>query len=195
MPLPKIDSLKILSQSSPDSGSFLSDAADWANVLVAAFAFFFSIYTYHSQRKKDRENNLETQKQQEKNIRLQWYKDVVISPRVDKLNHFFNQLHTLRNQITTPDLDNDTKIELIDFCKNELSSLRKEFIDFILPINAVLYEKIKQELDNLIDSLTQTIDNDTLKLNNPVVYEAHINSHIVKTYTNVFTFVFSYEGN
>lgn len=206
MPSPNIDSLKLLCQSSSDSGSFLSDAADWANVLVAAFAFGFSIYTFNLQRRKDRENVLETQRrekeaalesqrQQEKNIRLQWYKDVVITPRVDKLHRFFERLHTLREKITTPDLDNDSKIALIDFCKYESSLLRKEFTDFILPINKGLYDQLINEFDILIDSLTQTFDNDTLKLNNPTVYEEYINKCIVKAYTKVFTLIFSYRGD
>lgn len=86
-----------------EAGLSLSEAADMASVIVAALAFGFSMYTLWVQRKWDRQNlkeaaesqaqaKVEAERQRMQAIRLQWYKDLVISPNIEGLTTFLRSI-------------------------------------------------------------------------------------------------------
>lgn len=192
-------------QCPPDTGSFLSDLADWANVFIALMAFGFSIYTFREQRRKDRENEaaqrekdreakLEAERLQSVNIRLQWYKDAVIEPNLPKIRRFFEELYALQGQIKTPDLSEDLKISIIDSIKISTKNLKKSYLDSLLPISQIHYEKSRNLLDSLETILIKAIDNDELKLSNLKVYEKEINKPINETYMKLFDLIYGYRG-
>lgn len=184
----------IQNQRLPDAGFSLENAADWASVFVAALAFGLSLYTLIQQRSRDRKARLEAETLRAQTVRLQWYKDLVITPNIIHLSTFYAQLQTLHDQITTPDLTSDQKIGLITHIKQQGKILRSSLIDPILPINENLYDKFIEELDGLSDDLTAAIDNDQLKLNNEAVYNEHIRKRLSKSEKQLFTLIYSYRG-
>lgn len=183
----------------------LSDWADIANVVVAFMAFGFSIYSFWIQRERDRQSKQETAKNQAdaqieaeklraQTIRLQWYKDLVITPNIEKLDNFYNTLHGLSGKITTPNLDDTQKRDLIEEVKEALQHVRKSLVDSILPINVGLHDKVLERLDLLVDGITNAIDDDTLKLSNPTVNETKIGQPIRESRRDILTLIYGYRG-
>lgn len=187
------------------AGLSLSDAADIASVFVAVLAFGFSMYTLWVQRKWDRQNiketaerqanaQVEAEKQRAQAIQLQWYKDLVISPNIVELTNFYETLHEIRNSIFAPDLDSESKIELIDKVKAAQRQIRKSLVDSILPISLILHDDVLSNLDQLVDKLTDTLDNDKLKLSNPEVNDTEIGQPIRDSKKDILTIIYGYRG-
>jgi hypothetical protein len=184
----------ITNQPSAEAGLSLSDWADIASVLVAVLAFAFSTYTFWKQRAKDRQSQQEAEELRAKMIRLQWYKDLVVVPNIHRLNEFYEDLHNISNRITTPDLSEAEKNELIEEVKEAQRKVRKTLVDSIVPINDTLYIKVLEGLDAIVDQITVAIDDDTLKLSNQSVKEKQIGEPIRISKRNLFTLIYSYRG-
>jgi len=193
------------SQLPKDAGLSLSDWADIGNVLVAALAFGFSIYSFWIQRNRDRQSRQEIADSQIKaqidsetlraqTIRLQWYKDLVITPNIQKLNDFYDILHGVSNKIVTPNLEDGQKNELIEEVKEAQRYVRKTLVDSILPINNELHDNVLQCLDILVDQITVAIDDDRLKLSNPAVSDTYIGQPIRVSKRDIFTLIYGYRG-
>jgi len=194
-----------IAQLPAEAGLSLSDAADIASVFVAVLAFGFSMYTLWVQRKWDRQNikeaaerqanaQVEAEKQRAQAIQLQWYKDLVISPNTEELTTFYETLHEIRNSIFAPDLDSESKIELIDKVKAAQRQIRKTLVDSILPISLILHDYVLSNLDQLVDKLTDTLDNDKLKLSNPEVNDTEIGQPIRDSKKDILTIIYGYRG-
>ena len=194
-----------IAQLPAEAGLSLSDAADIASVFVAVLAFGFSMYTLWVQRKWDRQNikeaaerqanaQVEAEKQRAQAIQLQWYKDLVISPNTEELTTFYETLHEIRNSIFAPDLDSESKIELIDKVKAAQRQIRKTLVDSILPISLILHDYVLSNLDQLVDKLTDTLDNDKLKLSNPKVNDTEIGQPIRDSKKDILTIIYGYRG-
>lgn len=188
-----------------EAGLSLSDAADMANVVVAALAFGFSIYSFWIQKRRDRQNmhetaanqaqaRIEAEKQRIQAIRLQWYKDLVISPNIDELTTFYDKLHEIRHSISAPDLDNESKTELIERVKAAQRQIRKTLVDSILPISIRLHDDVLANLDQLVDAITNALDNDKLKLSNPAVNDTEIGQPIHDSKKDILTIIYGYRG-
>ncbi|ADB42630.1 hypothetical protein [Spirosoma linguale] len=194
------------SQLPTEAGLSLSDWADIANVVVAALAFGFSIYSFWVQRERDRQSRLEAanilatnQKEAEQlraqTIRLQWYKDLVITPNIRHLTEFYDTLQELGEKITTPDLSDEQKKKLIEEVKEAQRLVRKTLVDSILPINDELHSRVITGLDQLVDGITNAIGNDTLKLSNSTVSEAYIGQPIQASKRDILTLIYGYRGD
>lgn len=125
---------------------------------------------------------------------MQWYKDLVISPNIVELTNFYETLHEIRNSIFAPDLDSESKIELIDKVKAAQRQIRKTLVDSILPISLILHDDVLSNLDQLVDKLTDTLDNDKLKLSNPEVNDTEIGQPIRDSKKDILTIIYGYRG-
>ena len=188
-----------------EAGLSLSDLADIANVVVAALAFGFSIYSFWKQGRLNRQSEREAASNlansqirnellRAQTIRLQWYKDLVISPNIQHLSEFFEKLNYVSQKITTPNLDDVQKRELIEEVKEAQRYVRRTLVDSILPINDELHDKVLECLDQLVDQITIAIDDDTLKLSNHTVNEQQIGQPIRLSKRNIFTLIYGYRG-
>lgn len=188
-----------------EAGLSLSEAADMASVIVAALAFGFSMYTLWVQRKWDRQNlkeaaesqaqaKVEAERQRMQAIRLQWYKDLVISPNIEGLTTFYEALHEIRNSISAPDLDSESKTELIEKIKAAQRLIRKTLVDSILPISINLHDAVLANLDQLVDIITNALDNDRLKLSNPEVNDTEIGQPVRDSKKDILTIIYGYRG-
>ena len=193
------------SQLPTEAGLSLSDWADIANVVVAALAFGFSIYSFWVQRARDRQSQREvadnlakSQKEAEQlraqTIRLQWYKDLVITPNIKHLTEFYDTLQELGEKITTPDLSDEQKKKLIEEAKEAQRLVRKTLVDSILPINDELHNRVLTGLDQLVDGITNAIGDDTLKLSNSTISEAKIGRPIQASKRDTLTLIYGYRG-
>lgn len=195
----------ILLQCTNTNSFSISDAADIANVIVAAFTLGLAYYVFVYQREKDKKdkaeserkeqaNKVETLQLQEQNIKLQWFKELIVQPHLSDINSFYLSLHSLESKITTNTLTEEKKHELIEFIKSMQSELRRKFVDVLHGVNKQLYESVISNLDNLIDEITTTIFNDGYNLTHKPTYEKEIGSKITYSRNDLLSKIYNYKG-
>lgn len=177
-----------------DESTSLSDMADWSQVLIALVNLFLAGYVIFYQIKKDKKSENDTAKLNEQNIKLQWFKELVVQPNMKEIIEFYHNLNTIDSKINSNDLTDEEKEDINEFVKSELSKLRKSFVDVLFLIDKNFAEQLMTNLDELIDGITNSIFNDELKLKNPVVYEKNIGSKISISKNKVLAQLYNYKG-
>lgn len=177
-----------------DESSSLSDLADWSQVLIALVNLFLAGYVIFYQIKKDEKSDNDTAKLNEQNIKLQWFKELVVQPNMIGIIEFYSNLNTIDTKINSNDLTDEEKENINEFVKSELSKLRKSFVDVLYLVDKNFAEQLMTNLDELIDGITNSIFNDELKLKNPVVYEKNIGSKISISKNKVIAQLYNYKG-
>lgn len=150
-----------------------------ANVIIALLTLFLGLYVFFYQNKKDKKD---------KNIQL--LKDLIITPKMEVIEKYFDEISSLRERIKSDSLNNNEKMELISFTKEQSSYIRMNFLIFIQKIAPLLHKNISDK----IDFLTETLSNDEHKLCNKKTYEKLINQKILETHSFVLEEIFKYEG-
>ena len=154
-----------------------------ANVFIALLTFFLGSYIFLYQNKKDKKD---------KNIQL--LKDLIITPKMEVIEKYFDEISSLRERIKSDSIDDKERIELISFTKEQSSYIRKNFLIFIQKIAPLLHKNISDKIDFLTDNLTETLSNDEHKLCNEKTYERLINQKILETHSFILEEIFKYEG-
>jgi hypothetical protein len=178
----------------PHETDWLSIFGSLANIIIALLTFILGWYVFIYQREKDNENKIETQQLHRKNIKLQWFKEIIIQPKIQLMFDFFEALQALKTMLNKSDIDENEKIEIINYIKLEQSKLRKGFLDLIQNVDVELYNMLAINIDSLTDHLTNCVSNDEYKLNNIKTYEREINSQILASYNDVLSKIFNYCG-
>ena len=154
-----------------------------ANVIIALLTLFLGLYVFFYQNKKDKKD---------KNIQL--LKDLIITPKMEVIEKYFDEISSLRERIKSDSIDDKERIELISFTKEQSSYIRKNFLIFIQKIAPLLHKNISDKIDFLTDNLTETLTNDEHKLCNEKTYERLINQKILETHSFILEEIFKYEG-
>lgn len=180
----------------PEKASWinLESLSNLSNVIIAFLTLVLAFYVFVYQRNKDNKSDEETEINRRKNIKLQWFKEIIIQPKIDLVFNFYDQINSVKNKINGNELNEDEKIEIINFIKKEQSILRKSFLDLVQHINNELHTDLSQNLDELTDNLTNVISNDELKLKNEVTYNREIRSRIEYSYSEFLAKIFNYCG-
>lgn len=103
-------------------------------------------------------------------------------------------MHEIRNSISAPDLDSESKTELIEKIKAAQRLIRKTLVDSILPISINLHDAVLANLDQLVDIITNALDNDRLKLSNPEVNDTEIGQPVRDSKKDILTIIYGYRG-
>lgn len=185
----QVDSSKIYK-----GGVSLSDFSDIAQVIIAAANLFLAGYVIFYQIKRDKKSDSSTALLNEQNIKLQWFKELIVQPNIEGINNFYQNLSLLRNRITTNDISIEQKETINDIVKAELSIIRKSFVDVLIQIDKKFGDKIMANLDELVDNITNAIFNDELKLAMPSVYEKEIGARIAYSKNNLLSLLYNYKG-
>jgi heme/copper-type cytochrome/quinol oxidase subunit 2 len=174
--------------------NFLTEIESIANIIIAVLTFALGFYVFVYQRRKDNESKIEAEQMHRKSIKLQWFKEIIIQPRIDSVFEFYEALNKLKEDLNVPDIEDEEKIKIIGYLKLEQSKLRKSFLDLIQHINSELHKGISSNIDNLTDTITNAVSNDELKLNNSKTYEREIQTKIQSSYNDVLSKIFNYCG-
>lgn len=184
----------------------LSDLADISNVIIAGINLLLACYIFFYQISKDKSDrsfqaerdNLATTaslKLHEQNIRLQWFKDLIIQPRLNYLSLFFTFLHNLESEIVNNTISEELRISITDKIKAESNILRKNFCDILRSVNLGLYDQIQANLDRLTDDLTEKIFNSELNLSDSTIYLVQITSVITYSHNDFINIIYNYKGD
>ena len=172
----------------------LSDFTGIAQIIIAGTNLFLASYVLFYQIRKDKKTNNDTARLHEQNIKLQWFKELIVQPNMLAIETFYANLYTINAKINSNDLTVEEKEDINNFAKAELSKLRKSFIDALQLVDKKFGDQLLSNLDELIDSITNAIFNEELKLKLPTVYEKHINSKISYSKNNLIAQLFNYKG-
>lgn len=172
----------------------LATLADIAQVIIAIANLGLAFYVIIYQIGRDKKTELQAAKINEQNIRLQWFRELVIQPNQKAIETFYFNLHSLTSKINSNDLSEEEKLNLNAFVKNEASTLRKAFVDILHGIDSDLSHQVQNNIDTLVDTITEAIFNDELKLNNPDTYEKQIGSKISYSQNNLISIIFNYKA-
>lgn len=156
--------------------------SDMANVVIATLTLFLGFYVFVYQRKKDK-----------KDREIQWLKDLIITPKMEYIQGYFDEISTLKEKIKSDNLTEEERDELIKFTKKLSSDFRKSFLIFIQNIAPTLHKSINGKIDGLTDDLTIVFSNDEHKLCNEKTYEREINQKIQDAHSFVLEQIFKYK--
>lgn len=170
----------------------LSDASDIAQIILAVASLALAFYIFIYQRNKDNRTEFQTAQLNDQNIKLQWFKELIIHPNLPGIQSFYDHLYTIKDKIDSNDLIEEKKIEINTFIKKELSDLRKTFVDLLQATDPAFAKMTKDNLDNLVDGITEAIFNDELKLNNSTTYEKFIGSKITYSRNLLFSSIYNH---
>jgi len=174
--------------------NWFSSIESIASIIIASLTLILAWYVFVYQRENDNENKIQAQNLHRSNIKLQWFKEIIIQPKLNLLFEFYERLQGLKTMLNKSELDEEKKIEIINFIKLEQSKLRKGFLDLIQHVDIELHNKLAVNIDKLTDHLTNCVSNDEHKLNNSKTYEREINSKLLASYNNVLSEIFNYCG-
>jgi hypothetical protein len=172
----------------------LETLSNISNIIIAFLTLVLGFYVFVYQKNKDNKSDEETEINRRKNIKLQWFKEIIIQPKIDLVFKFYDQINSIKSKINGNDLNDDEKIEIINFIKKEQSELRKSFLDLVQHINNDLHSELSLNVDKLTDNLTDVISNDEFKLKNKVTYNREIKSKIEYSYSEFLSKIFNYCG-
>jgi hypothetical protein len=172
----------------------ISDISDIAQIIIALVNILLAGYIFLRQNRQNEQTRFQTARLNEQNIKLQWFKELIVQPCMPIIETFFINLHTLKDKIQSNDLTVEQKEGLNNFVKGEASIFRKGFLDILLSVDPKLAEKISTSIDEVVDGITLAIFNDELKLNLPTTYEKHIGSKISYAKSNLIGNLYNYSG-
>lgn len=165
-----------------------------SNIIIASLTLILAFYVFIYQRTQDNNNKIKLEKSQNQNIRLQWFKEIIIQPRIQYVFNFYENISGIKDKIRSNELSEKDKIEILNYIKKEQSELRQSFLELIQSIDITLYNDFMLNVDNLTDNLTITISNDELKLNHEITYNREIESKIKSSYNQFLSNIFNYSG-
>ncbi len=155
----------------------LSFLASLANLYLVIYVFRFT------RKKNDTDRN------------IKWFQELVYTPNKENITAYFTNLHQLKERIVNnPDLSEEDKIDLMEIIKEERNKFMIAFVDLVQPISKTVHAAIVKAVDNLTDELTNALDNDELKWNNPKTLQREFTSKINSYRNNVLTALFNYKG-
>ena len=97
-------------------------------------------------------------------------------------------------KINTKTLSEEQKFELVNFIKLEQSNLRKSFVDVLHGVDKKLYDIVIENLDSLIDLITNTIFNDGFNLTHKPTFDKEIGSKITYSRNDLISKIYNYKG-
>lgn len=166
--------------------------ADWANVIIAICSIILAGYVFIYQRRKDNTNTLETQQQIEQNIKLRWFKELIIQPNLGDLENFFETLHTLCPRFRTS--NDEEKMKVDEELKKEFSKIRRKLIDILLSVDSNLHTKVLSNHDDLLDHIVNTIYDSNYNLLDDQIYNEQIENKILTSKNRLIGLIYNYKG-
>jgi len=173
----------------------LSDISDLAQVFIALINICLVIYIFRFEIKKTKDAKADEEIKNITSVRLQGFKDFIITPNFIHLQDFFNNLLTLKQKITSSQIDELLSIELNSFIKSEVSKFRVNFNDAILNVNRNLFDTIKSKIEFLSDNLVTVISDSNLDLTDSDLFATHIAFQINYTKNEIVALLIMYKGD
>lgn len=158
-----------------------------ANVLIVGYIF---VYT----KSKDRGDANRTLTIQEQNIRILWFKDLIVSPNLVLLNGFFEEIMSATADLRMTGLTDSEKIIISSKLKKSLSSFRLSFVQLLGIADQKIESSAIDNLDNLVDELCIVIFDLGVNLSHQPTFYREISRRIADAKYNLVKIIYNFKG-
>lgn len=173
----------------------ISDFSDIAQIFIAIVNVVLLIYTFTYTRNKDNKDTYRNLRLQDQNIKLQWFKELIVQPNFSKVLKFYEDIQETSEKLLAENLSDQSKIEIADEIKQQQSTLRKSFVDTLRIADPKLERLVKLNLDTLIGNLTISIFDKGINLSHPPAFEKEISSKIIYSKNDLISTIYSFKGD
>lgn len=176
-----------------DSTTF--DIFDISNLVIALINVVLLFYIFVYQRNHDKKNDSSTARLYQQNVRLQWFKELIIQPNLKDIYGFFKEIEKNSFPIGRKVLSPSVQKQINEYNNERLRHFRKQFISLLARIDRELYTKVLYNVDELIDSITEEI---YVKNPSQIHFSSEISfvdSKILESKNKLLFDLWSYEGN
>lgn len=167
--------------------SLLDNICSVASIIIAIANVVLIIFIFRHNNKKD-----DTDK--EKTRRQHLLKTLVLDYNMSKFYSFYQEIHKETNALLVNNLSTEDKSRINENIKEKAVELRQGFIDMFLAIDENLYQMLLSKIDELIDSLTNTIFDEGINLAFKPKYDEEVSKRIRESKTAIIGVLFSYTG-
>lgn len=167
--------------------SLLDNICSVANIIIAVANVVLIIHIF-------RHNNKRDDADKEKNRKQHLLKTLVLDYNMSKFYSFYQDIHKETNALLTKHLSTEDKQKINESLKEKAIDLRQNFIDMFIAIDEGLYNLIIARIDELIDSLTNTIFDEGINLSHKPKYDDEVSKKIRESKTAIIGILFSYTG-
>lgn len=167
----------------PPEDDIITKVSEYANVITAIAGFALAFYVFIYQRGKEHLN-----------IKLQWFKELIVNRNIDKIYHFYDQFVDLAQQMNQPALIDEKKAEILGSIKGICSRFRKDFINLLFIVDPSMARDIQKQIDSTLDEITKAVDNSSLNLQSPFVFESNILTPIFRNRNFTLYRILKYDG-
>ncbi len=162
----------LLLQNQPvNSPDYIADIAGVVEAFVALFNLGLVIYFFVNERRK-------SQKQEDNNIKLQWFKELIVLPNLEKIYGFYNKVISHANLLSNSTITEESKSSLIESIKIEQTSFRRSTIELIRIVDPEMAKRIINSLDSMTDGITEKVFDEGINLSHKPTYEKEILARI-----------------
>lgn len=167
--------------------SLLDNICSVASIIIAIANVVLIIFIFRHNNKKDDSDK-------EKTRRQHLLKTLVLDYNMSKFYSFYQEIHKETNALLANNLSNEDKSRINENIKEKAVELRQNFIDMFLAIDDNLYQMLLSKIDELIDSLTNTIFDEGINLAFKPKYDEEVSKRIRESKTAIIGVLFSYTG-
>jgi len=180
----------------PKEEGFSLSINDAATIIIALVNLLLAYYIFVYQKNKDKRADLSTAVLNEKNINLQWFKDIIIQPHFPILIHNFDDLVNLPNPFVAPsDAQYDDQVaQYLKSVKTKLYAVRKNFLALFEVADHKLFKEAIGAIDELIEKLTKLLIDVRPDLTQLGLYEDQIIKEFVNTKNHLIKLIYSFKG-
>jgi len=188
------NSIEVIKYISQDTSEL--SITDISNIIIAFCTLLLTGYIFIYQKNKDKESNRATAELNNQNLKLQWFKDLIIQPHLEILNKTFNNLlehPSLNVSPNSPDYQLKTE-NYIKFTKTELFTLRKNFVSLFLTVNNQLYSNAISLIDSHIDEITKKLIDEMSDLGTDSLNEDILIKRVISARNAMIKLIYSFNG-
>lgn len=180
-----VDSLLVTAAQMCD-GQIVSNSAGWvdkvsavATAVIAVFDILLTFYIYHLT-KRDNKAVEETHR------RFELMHSLILEHNINYLYSFYDKVSEVCSELLQSN-EQKVKEEVNNAVKSEAKKFRLRFLTLFNVIDPALYKSLLETTDNLVDGITNSIDNPGINLTYEPKYDEDISQKISKNRIEVLT--------
>lgn len=164
--------------------NILKTVANFANIVIALSNLVLAWYIFVYQKNKDKQDDcsrrekeyrdeLKALQLQKQNIRLLWFKELIVQPHLESITDFYKNLQNISQKMSqiNDDISDDLRSKISSSIKDEYSILRDSFVYVLKIVNENLYTDMRDNLDSIIDQITKDLFDPNLNFKDPKIYK------------------------